>query len=164
VVPTEFLAEATIPETHRAALIAWLRSLTGRSPSVRFNWGRPDPLTLTCEDNGIDSVTIQVPVTIQGIPPVIAFDPRFLASALEIGPTLRFIDGMSPLLASGPGGVYCVIMPQRFDAAIVAAQREETATASDRCFLAGTTRCPRVGEQRRHRGLLKMCPAPNICP
>jgi DNA polymerase-3 subunit beta len=121
VVPTEFLAEATIPETHRAALIAWLRSLTGRSPSVRFNWGRPGPLTLTFVDNGIDSATIQVPVTVQGMPPVIAFDPHHLASVLEIGATLRFIDGMSPLLASGPGGVYCVLMPMRCDAAIVAA-------------------------------------------
>jgi len=113
VVPTEFLAEATIPETHRAALIAWLRSLTGHSPSVRFNWGRPGPLTLTFVDNGIDSATIQVPVTVQGMPPVIAFDPHHLASVLEIGATLRFIDGMSPLLASGPGGVYCVLMPMR---------------------------------------------------
>ena len=121
VVPTEFLAEATIPETHRAALIAWLRSLTGRSLSVRFDWGRPGPLTLTCVDNDGKSATIQVPVTVQGIPPVIAFDPHHLASVLEIGATLRFIDGMSPLLASGPGGVYCVLMPQRCDAAIVAA-------------------------------------------
>jgi DNA polymerase-3 subunit beta len=113
VVPTEFLAEATIPETHRAALIAWLRSLTGRSPSVRFNWERPGPLTLTCMDSEGKSATIQVPVTVTGIPPVIAFEPLFLASALEIGPTLRFIDGMSPLLASGPGGVFCVLMPMR---------------------------------------------------
>jgi hypothetical protein len=112
-VPTEFLAEATIPETHRAALIAWLRSLTGQRPSVRFNWGRPDPLTLTCVDNDGKSATFQVPVAVQGIPPVIAFEPLFLASALEIGPTLRFIDGMSPLLASGPGGVFCVLMPMR---------------------------------------------------
>ncbi|MCF7675290.1 MAG: hypothetical protein K9M97_08085 [Akkermansiaceae bacterium] len=29
VIPGEFLSEATIPETHRPALIAWLRSLTG---------------------------------------------------------------------------------------------------------------------------------------
>jgi hypothetical protein len=72
-------------------------------------------------DNGIDSATIQVPVTVQGMPPVIAFDPHHLASVLEIGATLRFIDGMSPLLASGPGGVYCVLMPMRCDAAIVAA-------------------------------------------
>ena len=121
-VPTEFLAEATIPEAHREALIAWLRSLTGRSLSVRFNWGRPGPLTLTCVDNEGKSATIQVPVTVQGIPPVIAFDPHHLASVLEIGPTLRFIDCMSPLLASGPGGVYCVLMPQRCDAAIIAAQ------------------------------------------
>ena len=112
-VPTEFLAEATIPESHRPALIAWLRSLTGRSLSVRFNWGRPGPLTLTCVDNEGKSATIEVPVTVQGIPPVIALEPLFLASVLEIGPTLRIIDGMSPLLASGPGGVFCVLMPLR---------------------------------------------------
>ena len=80
---------------------------------MRFDWGRPGPLTLTCVDNDGKSATIQVPVTVQGIPPVIAFEPLFLASALEIGPTLRFIDGMSPLLASGPGGVFCVLMPMR---------------------------------------------------
>ena len=113
VVPTEFLAEATIPETHRPALIAWLRSLTGNRLSVRFNWGRPGPLTLTCVDNEGKSATIEVPVTVQGMPPVIAFEPLFLASALEIGPTLRFIDGMSPLVASGPAGVFCVLMPMR---------------------------------------------------
>jgi hypothetical protein len=89
---------------------------------VRFDWGRPGPLTLTCVDNDGKSATIQVPVTVEGIPPVIAFDPHHLASVLEIGPTLRFIDCMSPLLASGPGGVYCVLMPCRCDEAIIAAQ------------------------------------------
>lgn len=37
----------------------------------------------------------------------------YLASALEINPVLRLIDGMSPGLTVGPGGVYCVLMPMR---------------------------------------------------
>ena len=39
VVPTEFLTEALIPETHRPALIAWLKSLPGSSQTVTLSWG-----------------------------------------------------------------------------------------------------------------------------
>jgi DNA polymerase-3 subunit beta len=113
VVPTEFLAEAIIPETHRPAAIAWLKSLQGDRLSVRLSWERPGELTLTCVGNDGRSATMAVPVTVQGIPPVIAFEPHYLASVMEIGPTVRFIDGLSPLLASGPGGAYCVLMPMR---------------------------------------------------
>ena len=41
-----------------------------------------------------NSANLQVPVTVSGTPPVIAFDPAYLASVLEIGPTLRLIDGI----------------------------------------------------------------------
>ena len=52
---------------------------------------------------------MHVPAVVSGNPPVIAFDPLYLASALEIGPTLRLIDGMSPLLASGSGRlIFCM--------------------------------------------------------
>jgi DNA polymerase-3 subunit beta len=121
VIPGGHLAEVTIPETNRAALIAWLRSLTGNRPSVRLSWENPGLLTLTCVDPESNSATIQVPVTVTGTPPVIAFEPIFLASALEIGPALRLIDGMSPGLAIGPGGIYCVLMPQRCDHSVIAA-------------------------------------------
>ncbi|MCF7676393.1 MAG: hypothetical protein K9M97_13675, partial [Akkermansiaceae bacterium] len=123
VIPDAHLSEATISETHRPALIAWLRSLTGDGNrlSVRLSWESPGllTLTLTCVDNESKSPTIQVPVKVTetytgkgtGKPPVIAFEPAYLASALEIGPVLRLIDGMSPGLTAGPGGVFCVLMP-----------------------------------------------------
>ena len=117
VIPREFLAEAVIPETHRPALIAWLRSIAGDRLSVRLSWENPGHLTLTREHPESNSATIRVPVTVTGTPPVTAFEPLFLASALEVGPVLRFIDGLSPLLASGPGGVFCVLMPMRCHAA-----------------------------------------------
>jgi hypothetical protein len=84
-------------------------------------------LTLICEDGESQSATIEVPVAIQGIPPVIGFEPNLLASVLEIGPTMRFIDGFSPLLASGPGGVYCVLIPKRCNPAVITAQANSQA-------------------------------------
>ena len=119
VIPHEFLADATIPETHRAAVISWLKSLDGRSPTVRLTWETPGHLTLTHWDYGTAQATIQVPVSISegggvdGKPPTISFAPRYLAEALAIGPVLRLIDGISPGLTSGPSGCYCVIMPCR---------------------------------------------------
>ena len=58
--------------------------------------------------------TIAVPVTIEGQPPAISFDPKYLADALAIVTTLRLVDGMNPGMATGPSGNYCIIMPQRF--------------------------------------------------
>ena len=126
VIPHEFLAEATIPETHRPAVISWLKSLDGRSPTVRLTWETPGQLTLTHWDSGTAQATIQVPVSISegggvdGKPPAISFAPRYLAEALAIGPVLRLIDGISPGLTTtttaDPSGnaAYCVIMPCRF--------------------------------------------------
>ena len=56
VIPHEFLADATIPETHRPAVISWLKSLMGkysRSPTVRLTWETPGQLTLTQWDSGM---------------------------------------------------------------------------------------------------------------
>ena len=117
VMPGEFLTDATIPETHRPALISWLRSLDGRSPTVRLTWQHPGQLTLTHWDYDTAKSTIQVPVTTSGDgrPPTIAFSPKYLADTLIIGSTLRFVDGMSPALATDPAsGNYCLIMPCRF--------------------------------------------------
>ena len=56
VIPREFQADATIPETHRPALISWLRSLDGKGgngngkASVRLTWNKPGHLTLTLRD------------------------------------------------------------------------------------------------------------------
>ena len=117
VMPGEFLADATIPETHRPALISWLRSLDGRSPTVRLTWRHPGLLTLTHWDYDTAKSTIRVPVTTsgEGRPPAISFSPRYLADALVIGSTLRLIDGMTPAVATDPAsGNYCLIMPGRF--------------------------------------------------
>jgi hypothetical protein len=55
-----------------------------------------------------------VPVTIDGQAPVIAFDPKYLADALEIGPTLRLVDKLNPGMTSSPSGEFCLLMNQRF--------------------------------------------------
>ena len=120
-IPREFLADATIPETQRPALISWLRSLDGKNGkdghknSVRLTWEKPGHLTLTLRDSDATGTRIHVPITISGEsqPPVIAFAPGYLADALEIGPTLRLIDGLSPGMTSDPSGTFCVIMPCR---------------------------------------------------
>jgi hypothetical protein len=52
-------------------------------------------------------------VEIHGKPPVIAFNPSYLADALEIGSTLCLSDGVSPGLCRHPSGRFCVIMPMR---------------------------------------------------
>ena len=116
VIPHEFLADATIPETHRPAVISWLKSLDGKSPTVRLTWETPGYLTLTHWDSGTAMATIRVPVSVSGEsqPPAISFSPRCLAEALAIGPVLRLIDRMSPGLTTGPSGNCCVIMPCRF--------------------------------------------------
>ena len=83
--------------------------------SVRLSWDKPGHLTLTLRDSDETDSHIHVPVSISGKhrPPVIAFAPGYLADALEIGLTLRLIDGLSPGMTSDPSGPYCVIMPCR---------------------------------------------------
>jgi hypothetical protein len=56
---------------------------------------------------------LQVPVEIHGNPPVIAFNGRLLADALEIGSTLCLSDEPSPGICLDPTGHFCVIMPMR---------------------------------------------------
>ena len=141
VIPREFLADATIPETQRPALISWLRSLDGKNGkdghknSVRLTWEKPGHLTLTLRDSDATGTRIHVPITISGEsqPPVIAFAPGFLADALAIGSTLRLIDGISPGMTTSTGssdsdssGPFCVLMPCRCvaeDAAEVGAEQ-----------------------------------------
>jgi DNA polymerase-3 subunit beta len=114
VIPGYLPQAVTIPETHRAALIAWLRSLKGNSNSVRLTWETPGQLTLTHREYDTVGATLQVPVTIEGQPPVIAFDPKYLADAIEIGPTLRLVDKLNPGMATGPSGNFCLLMNLRF--------------------------------------------------
>jgi hypothetical protein len=58
--------------------------------------------------------TIAVPVTTEGDPPEIAFDPKYLADAIEIGPVLRLMDKLNPGMTTSPSGNFCVLMSQRF--------------------------------------------------
>ncbi len=107
-------SSVTIAETQRPALISWLRSLKGRSNSVRLTWETPGHLTLTLREYNTVGATLQVPVTIDGQPPEIAFDPKYLADALEIGQTLRLVDKLNPGMATGPSGNLCLLMSLRF--------------------------------------------------
>ena len=114
VIPSYLPESVTVPETHRAALIAWLRSLKGKSNSVRLTCETPGHLTLTHRDYDTVGATIQVPITTEGEPPEIAFDPKYLADALEIGPTLRLVDKFNPGMATSPSGNFCILMNLRF--------------------------------------------------
>lgn len=114
VIPGYLPQSVTIPETHRSALIAWLRSLKGKSNSVRLTWETLGHLTLTHRDYDTVGATIAVPVTIEGQPPAIAFEPKYLADAFEIGPTLRLVDKLNPGMATDPSGNFCVLMSLRF--------------------------------------------------
>jgi hypothetical protein len=58
--------------------------------------------------------TIAVPVTTEGNPPEIAFEPKYLADALEIGATLRLVDSLNPGMTTAPSGNFCVLMSLRF--------------------------------------------------
>ncbi len=117
VIPGEHLAEAVIPETHGPALVTWLRSLSGRRGPVILTAPVPGHLDFTLDDPDSETASIRVPVTITGQVPVIAFESRYLADALDIGPTLRFTDGMSAALTTAPSGAICVLMPNRCNAA-----------------------------------------------
>ncbi len=107
---------------------------------VRLTWEKPGHLTLTLRDSDETDSHIHVPVSIsgEGRPPVIAFAPGYLADALEIGPTLRLIDGLSPGMTTstdssdgGPSGPYCVIMPCRCTAEDAPEVGAEQAAAPD---------------------------------
>ena len=55
-----------------------------------------------------------MPVTTEGQPPAIAFDPKHLADAIEIGPTLRLVDKLNSGMATDHSGNFCVLMSRRF--------------------------------------------------
>ena len=129
VIPREFLAGAAFPEMQRSAVVSWLKSLDGRSPTVRLAWKTPGHLTLTHWKSGTEQATIRVPVSVSGEeqPPAISFNSRHLAKALAVGNTLRLTDGMSPGMMTDPSGNYCVIMPCRCSDEIEDEPAEEVA-------------------------------------
>lgn len=113
VIPCEHTAEAVIPETHRPALVTWLRSLSGRRGPVILTTPVPGNLDITLDDPDSETATIRVPATVTGQLPVIAFDSAHLADALGIGSALRFTDGLSATLLTSPDGTLGVLMPTR---------------------------------------------------
>lgn len=104
---------AVIPHDRKPGLIAWLRSLGKDQSSVRLDWNKRGQLTLTHRDANGHSAIMHVPVEIHGNPPVIAFNARYLADALEIGGTLCLSDDLSPGICRHSTGRFCVIMPMR---------------------------------------------------
>jgi DNA polymerase-3 subunit beta len=113
VIPAYADQMAVIPHDRKPGLIAWLRSLGKDQASVRLDWHKRGQLTLSHRDANGHSATMQVPVEIHGSPPVIAFNARYLADALEIGSTLCLSDELSPGICRHPTGRFCVIMPMR---------------------------------------------------
>jgi DNA polymerase-3 subunit beta len=113
VIPSFANQMAVIPHDRKPGLIAWLCSLGKDQASVRLDWHKRGQLTLTHRDASGHSATMQVPVEIHGNPPVIAFNARYLADALEIGGTLCLSDELSPGICRHPTGRFCVIMPMR---------------------------------------------------
>lgn len=113
VIPAHAQELAVIPHDRKPGLIAWLRSLGKDQCSVRLDWNKRGQLTLSHRDANGHSATMQVPVEIHGNPPVIAFNARYLADALEIGSTLCFSDELSPAICRHPTGRFAVLMPMR---------------------------------------------------
>ena len=113
VIPRDVPVAVTFDECRRIALVTWLRSLRGAVNSVRLTWETASHVTLTHRESGQVAGTIQVPVTIQGRAPVISFDPKYLADALNIGRTLRLGDGLNLGLAEDGQGNFCLLMCRR---------------------------------------------------
>ena len=115
---------------HRAAVIKWLRGLSDHGSAVNLSWEKKGHLTLTQRSASDASAVLRVTVEIEGNPPSIAFHPRYLADALEIGSTLCLSDELSPGICRHPSGRFCVVMPMRITLATAAAVRGQTAAAA----------------------------------
>ncbi len=76
------------------------------------------------------SAVLRVAAEIEGNPPLIAFHPRYLADALEIGSTLCLSDELSPGICRHPSGRFCVVMPMRITLATAAATQAQAANAA----------------------------------
>ena len=112
-IPADVPELVTIAGERRPAVIAWLRSLPDTGAVLHLTWEKRGQLTLTHRSRSSAAAVLRVPVEIQGNPPLIAFNPRLLADALEIGSTLCLRDSLTPGICRHPGGRFCVIMPLR---------------------------------------------------
>ena len=96
-----------------AALIAWLRSLGADVNSVRLSFETPGHLTLTHRNPEQVAGTLQVPVTTQGQSPVMCFDPKYLADALDFGATLHLGGHLHLGMVGEQSGEFCLLMSRR---------------------------------------------------
>ncbi|MCH7225025.1 hypothetical protein [Haloferula sp. A504] len=123
VVPTDRVASASFEESHRPAVIDWLKALSkgGKEASVILRPGKRGHLELAHAPDTSHASRIEVPAEITGKPQPVALNAAYLADALTIAPTLWFIDEMSPVVARRLDGTLCVVMPIRIDVAACAA-------------------------------------------
>ena len=120
----------TIAGDRRPGVIAWLRALPGTRDSVHLSWEKRGQLTLTQRTESNGAAVLRVPVEIHGNPPLIAFAPRLLADALEIGSTLCLRDGMTPGVCRHPSGRFCLVMPCRCEHTAEELARPQSQAAS----------------------------------
>lgn len=104
---------ATFSPENRAAVIKWLRGLADTQSAVHLSWEKKGHLSLSQRSTSDAAAVLRVPVEIEGKPPLIAFPPRHLADALEIGPTLCLTDEVSPGVCRNHNGRFCLVMPMR---------------------------------------------------
>jgi DNA polymerase III sliding clamp (beta) subunit (PCNA family) len=113
VVPRDMVASLTISEDRRSALIAWLRSLRGQEGSVTLHHKKRGVLQLIHANRGAITASVEVRIEETGTLSAVSLSAAYLATALEIAPTLWLIDEMSPVVARRSDGAFCVIMPMR---------------------------------------------------
>ena len=114
VVPRDMVASLTISEDRRSALITWLRSLRGQEGSVTLHRKKRGVLQLIHANRGNITASVEVRIEETGTLSSVSLNAAYLATALEVAPTLWLIDEMSPVVARRPDGAFCVIMPMRF--------------------------------------------------
>ena len=130
VIPADLPELVTVSGDRRPAVVTWLRALPDRSAAVHLTWEKRGQLTLTQRSASNAAAVLRVPVEIHGKPPVIAFNPRYLADAFEIGSTLCLKDEMTPGVCKHPGGQFCVIMPMRCEFSAEEIERNNRQAAS----------------------------------
>ncbi len=111
VIPEGMTELATLADDRRVAVIAWLRFLPDTRTPVHLGWEIRGCLTLTQRATSNSQAMMQVPAQIRGRPPAVAFHPRHLADALEIGSTLSMRDDVTPIVCHHPGGGFCLLTP-----------------------------------------------------
>lgn len=130
VIPADVPELVTVSGDRRPAVVAWLRALPDRSSAVHLTWEKRGHLTLSQRSASNAAAVLRVAVEIHGKPPVIAFNPRYLADAFEIGSTLCLKDEVTPGVCKHPGGQFCVLMPMQSELSAEEIERNNRQAAS----------------------------------